>query len=150
MKEKRYFPWGGIRHLHGEGSLSTCRSQRWRQVRGLASEGGCLHGNRSRPVAALGGRPEEAGELMVWGTLEEAESRCPGWHPAQTARLLPLLPHCSGLSRPSRWGSQQGSVSQHGTGSAGVGQLPRLLLFCNTGAQNHEILSREAQRNPTM
>lgn len=34
---------------------------------GKASEGGCLHGNRSRLVAALGGRPEEAGELMESG-----------------------------------------------------------------------------------
>ena len=82
--------------------------------------------------------------------------------PRRSRELVPRLASSSDSETPSpsvsllwprqtqQMGSQQGPASQHGTGSAGVGQLPRLLLSCNTGAQNHGILSREAQRNPTI
>ena len=146
MNEKRDFPWGGTRHLHGEGSLLTCTSHRWRQgLWGRLSPwqqkqaSGCSWGKARGGWRADGlGDPRRSRELVPrLASSSDSETPSPSvsllW-PRQTQQM----------------GSQQGPASQHGTGSAGVGQLPRLLLSCNTGTQNHGILSREAQRNPTI
>lgn len=81
------------------------------------------------PVAALGGRPEEAGELMApVGTPGEAESPCPGWHPAQTPGLLPGF-HISALAlEDPADGLPAGTWGSPGASSAHAGQVPGLPL----------------------
>ena len=85
MKEKGAFPWGGVSSRGVDVVESETGGKAWEADR--------VPGNEARgPVAALGGRPEEAGEPMEpMAAPGEAESRCPGWHLAQTLRLLPCF-----------------------------------------------------------
>lgn len=82
------------------------------------------------PVTALGGRPEKSGELMepVGTPGGEAESRFPGWHPAQTLGLLPCFHLIAlALADPAD-GLPAGTWVSAGTGSARAGRLPSLPL----------------------
>lgn len=97
---------------------------------GKASEGDRVPGNEARgPVAALGGRPEEAGEPMEpMAAPGEAESRCPGWHLAQTLRLLPCFHLIALAAAAPADGLPAGGRLSAGTGPGPAGRLPGLRL----------------------
>lgn len=97
------------------------------------------------PVAALGGRPEAAGELTApTGTPGEAVSQGPGWHPAQTPGLLPGFPILAlALADPAD-GLPAGTWVSPGTALLMQDQCPAPCSLADRGARNHEILDHKA------
>lgn len=102
---------------------------------GSASEGDCVHGNRGwRPSGCSWGKAREV--RRADGACGDtggrggggAESRFPGWHPAQTLGLLPCFHLIAlALADPAD-GLPAGTWVSAGTGSARAGRLPSLPL----------------------
>ena len=120
------------------------RSQRW-EARPLRETVSMATVAKS-PVAALGGRPEEAGKLTApVGTPGEAVSQCPGWHPAQTPGLLPGFPILAlALADPAD-GLPAGTWVSPGTALIMQDKCPASCSLADRGAQNHEILGIKLQ-----
>lgn len=97
---------------------------------GKASEGRRVHGNRGRPEAFLGGRPEEAGELMESVGGDPQGKQKVGAQAGIQLRHWDSFPfHLIALAlvNPAD-GLPAGTCVSAGTGSARAGQLSRLLL----------------------
>lgn len=130
--------------------LSVKRSTQESETGGKASEGDCVHGNKARgPAAALGRRPEEAGRLMEpTAAPGEAESRCPGWHLAQTLRPLPCSPLIALGVAALAHGLLAGSWASAGMGSALAGQ-PSALWAREVPGTMGWFLDGDAPRSPS-
>lgn len=119
------------------------------ETRGKACEGGRVHGDRGAgPSGCSWGTAREAGRLMEpAATPGEAESRCPGWHGAQTQ--TPCPPPLPALARPTPQMAPGRKLAPSRPRLRSCRTLPSLQLSRGRRGPHLGLRNRKAQRNPS-